>query len=171
MSDDSTQNGPPWGQDPTPPSGDEPQPGYYPPPPPGGYPPNFGNAHQGQQPPPGYGQPSYGQPVHGQPAYGYPYQYAPVPPKHPQATLALVLGILGIAGLTVCVTLFAAPFAWFIGAKAVREIDASQGAYSGRGEAQAGKIMGIIGSVLLILAVLVLVVFIFGLIASLDNNY
>ena len=49
------------------------------------------------------------------------------------------------------------PVAWVLGAKAVREIDASPGSYSGRDRAQAGKIMGIIGSVLLVLGVLAIV--------------
>ena len=47
-----------------------------------------------------------------------------------------------------------APFAWWIGAKAVKEIDADPARYGGRGEAMAGKVMGIIGTVLLILGIL-----------------
>jgi Mn2+/Fe2+ NRAMP family transporter len=85
-------------------------------------------------PPPGY---NAGYP---QPSYG--------PPKHPHATTALVLGILGIAACGIV-----APFAWVIGGRAVREIDASPETYGGRSEANAGRIMGIIGSVLLALAV------------------
>lgn len=102
--------------------------GQTPPPPPGGQqPPNWGNAY----PPPPQQPP------------GFPPQYH-VPPKHPQATTAMVLGILG---LVVCGVL--APFAWSIGSKAVKEIDANPAAYTGRGEANAGKIMGIVGSCLL----------------------
>lgn len=74
-----------------------------------------------------------------------PYQ----PPRdHPQATTALVLGILG---LVLCGVL--APFAWVIGGRAVREIDASGGAIGGRSQANAGRVLGIVGSVLLLLAV------------------
>ena len=96
------------------------------PPPPGGYDPNqpYGN----QPPPPG--------------GYG-------VPQDHPKATTALVLGILGV----VCCSI-AAPFAWSIGKKAVSEIDASGGRMGGRGKAQAGYILGIVGTVLLILSLL-----------------
>ena len=65
--------------------------------------------------------------------------YAPLPPHHPQATTALVLGILGVV---VCGVI--APFAWNIGDKAVREIDASGGAWGGRTEANAGPIRGIL---------------------------
>ncbi|WP_082530434.1 hypothetical protein [Aeromicrobium sp. Root344] len=82
---------------------------------------------------------------------GYPPPYY-VPPKHPQATTAMVLGILSVA---VCGLL--APIAWSIGGKAVKEIDANPGAYSGRGEANAGKILGIVGSCLLIVGLVALI--------------
>ena len=47
-----------------------------------------------------------------------------------------------------------------MGRKAVREIDATPGRYAGRDKAQAGKIMGIIGSVLLALGVLAIIAFV-----------
>jgi uncharacterized membrane protein YjgN (DUF898 family) len=89
-----------------------------------------------------------GQP--GQPGYGYA-------PNHPRATLALVLGILGVV---LCNVL--APFAWAIGGTAVREIDASGGRYGGRGSAKAGQVLGIIGTVLLVIGVLVAVLALVG---------
>ncbi len=52
---------------------------------------------------------------------------------------------------------FIAPFAWRIGKRTVDEIDASQGRLGGRGSAQAGYILGLIGTVLLGLGLLVLV--------------
>lgn len=79
-----------------------------------------------------------------------PLGYAP--PEHPQATLSLILGILGIV---VCGV--AAPFAWQIGRRTLAEIDASQGRLAGRGAAQAGYVLGIVGTVLLGLAVLAVV--------------
>lgn len=82
---------------------------------------------------------------------GYPPPYY-VPPKHPQATTAMVLGILGIA---VCGIL--APIAWVIGGRAVNEIDAQPAAYSGRGEANAGRIMGIIGTCIIALTLLAVI--------------
>jgi hypothetical protein len=83
----------------------------------------------------------------------YPHQpYAAGPPRHPQATTSLVLGILGLA---LCGLL--APFAWYIGGAAVKEIDASPHAYSGRSEANAGRIMGIVGTALIALAVVALI--------------
>ena len=86
--------------------------------------------------------------------YSQQYGYAPpYPPDHPKATTALVLGIVG---LVLCG--IAAPFAWQMGKRTVSEIDASQGRLGGRGAAQAGYVMGIIGTVFLGLAVLLLVV-------------
>lgn len=77
------------------------------------------------------------------------------PPDHPQATTSLVLGILG---LVLCQVL--SPFAWVTGGRTVREIDASGGRLGGRSNANAGRICGIVGTVILgcYLAVLVLVV-------------
>lgn len=98
-------------------------------------------------PPPPYGQPApqaYGQPGYGQ---GYP-PYA-MAPDHQQATTVLVLGILG---LLLCQVL--SPFAWVMGNRVVREIDASNGALGGRSSANAGRICGIIGTVLIGLAIL-----------------
>lgn len=94
---------------------------------------------------------------------GYPPPYY-IPPKHPQATTAMVLGILGIA---VCGVL--APIAWNIGGKAVNEIDANPAAYSGRGEANAGKILGIVGTCLLVLG-LVAVIGLFSLGVVVDSS-
>ncbi|WP_151084448.1 DUF4190 domain-containing protein [Nocardioides cynanchi] len=81
--------------------------------------------------------------------------YPSVPPNHPQSTTALVLGILG---LVLCGAI--APFAWNIGSQAVREIDASGGAWGGRSEANAGRIMGIVGTVLLALGFLAFIAFV-----------
>jgi hypothetical protein len=72
------------------------------------------------------------------------------------AITSLVLGIIGIVVCQLC-----APFAWAMGRKAERLVDASGGTLGGRGEATAGKILGIIGTVFLILIVL----FIFAIIA------
>src|SRR6476661_252433 len=130
----------------------------------------YGQQHQnpygapGQQPP-AYGQQPYGQQPYGQPPYGQPgYGYgAPAPANHPSATTALVLSLIGLAGIALCggITLVLSPFAWRTGAKAVREIDANPGMYGGRDQANAGRIMGIIGTVLLAIGVVLLI----GLIA------
>ncbi|MGI9123778.1 MAG: DUF4190 domain-containing protein [Mycobacterium sp.] len=127
----------PWeGPSGNPPPFDPNQPPYpapYPPPPPGYYP-----------PPPGYPAPAYAQ-----------------PPAHPQATTAIVLGILG---LVLCGV--AAPFALWLGRKSMTEIDASGGRLSGRGQAQAGFIMGIIGTVFLAIGLILVFTGVIGGIMS-----
>ena len=169
--------GPPpqgWGQ-PDPQQG---QPGYGQPQQPG-----YGQTHPGQ---PGYGQPGnagYGQP---QPGYGQPYgqgaspypqpypqQQWPQQPKHPQATTSLVLGIVGLVGTFICfVPALLSPFAWWLGGKAVKEIDAAPQQYTGRSEASAGRILGIIGTVLLALGVLAFAFFmILGIAGAFDSSY
>jgi len=75
--------------------------------------------------------------------------------------LALVFGILG---LLVC-GIFA-PFAWVYGKRAEEAVDASGGAYAGRDMATAGKILGIVGSVILALGLLIGVVVLIVLIAG-----
>ena len=77
-----------------------------------------------------------------------PPAYLPPPPAHRQATTVLVLGILGIAVCGLC-----GPFAWTIGNRVVAEIDASGGALGGRQEANIGRILGIVATVLLIVGV------------------
>ena len=134
--------------------------GQPPTPPPYGQPtapPAYGQGGYGQ------GQPAYGQ---GQPQWGQPGYGAPQAQAHPSATTAMVLGLIGLVGIMFCggITLVLSPFAWVIGGRAVKEIDANPGRYSGRDQAQGGRIMGIIGTVLLILGVIGIVLFI-GLIA------
>jgi hypothetical protein len=75
--------------------------------------------------------------------------YGTVTPDHPRATLALILGILGIVACMVV-----APFALVIGRGAVKDIDASGGRLGGRSMAQAGFILGVIGTVILGLSVI-----------------
>jgi hypothetical protein len=107
-----------------------------------------------------YGPPTPPQPPYGQPPYGY---YAQPPASHPSAMTAMVLGIIGLAGVLTCggVTLVVSPFAWAIGSKAVREIDAAPpGTVGGRDQANGGRIMGIVGTILLVLAVLAVIAFI-----------
>ncbi|MEV7397491.1 DUF4190 domain-containing protein [Aeromicrobium sp. NPDC092404] len=140
---------------------DPPPPGYQPPP--GSYgqqPPNWGSAYP---PPPQYPPPGYGPPHPG---------FSPPPPKHGQATAAMIFGIVSLAGLVTCfLPILLAPVAWILGAKAVKEIDANPGAYSGRGEASAGKIMGIVGTCLLVLALLVVtVIIIIGVNGGFDDD-
>lgn len=102
-------------------------------------------------PPPGY-QPA--------PApYGFPQ-----PPPHPEANSAMVFGIVGLCLSVMCggIGVFIAPFGWIKGKRVMAEIDANPAAYSGRGNAQAGFITGLIGTIfgaLYLLAMIAYVVF------------
>lgn len=141
---------PGWGAQPGQPGG----PGYLPPPNPYGPPQEYAQPHS-----------PYGSPY--QPAYA-----GGMLPDHPSATTAMVLGIISLVGVFVCagLTLILAPAAWVVGAKAVREIDAAPGRYAGRDRAQSGKIMGIIGTVLLVLGVLAIILFVVAVTVSGSNS-
>ena len=80
--------------------------------------------------------------------------------KPHRGTLILVLGILG---LLLC-QIFGI-VAWIMGSSDLKEIDAGTMDPSGRGLTQAGKICGIIATVLMILSIVGAVVFmaLFGL--------
>jgi hypothetical protein len=107
--------------------------------------PPYGQNPYGAAPP--YGQNPYGQ----QQQFGYP-TYAP--PNHPKATTALVLGLISTIGAFMCLLpALAGPFAWFTGAKARRQIRETPAQYGGSGAATAGMVLGIIGTVLLVLVV------------------
>lgn len=73
-------------------------------------------------------------------------------PEASQATLALVLGILS---LVLCQPL--GPFAWWVGRQEMAAIDAGRRPPENRSTANTGRILGIVGTVLLALAVLFLV--------------
>ena len=78
------------------------------------------------------------------------------PPQYPeqsQATLALVLGIFSLICLPVL-----GPFAWTIGNNELKGIDAGRRDPANRGLANAGKILGIIGTVLIVVLVGFLVI-------------
>lgn len=80
---------------------------------------------------------------------------------HPSGTTVLVLGILG---LVVCGLL--APIAWIKGNSAKREMDAQPHInWTNRGSVTAGRILGIIGTVIIVLGI-VFVVIAFGALAT-----
>jgi len=78
-------------------------------------------------------------------------------PEQSQATTVLVLGILGIV---ICGIL--APFAWSMGSKELAAIDAGQRPPDNRGTANAGRILGIVGTVLLGIGLIFLILVIVG---------
>ena len=62
---------------------------------------------------------------------------------HPQGTTILVLGIFSI----LCCGILG-PVAWVMGNNALAEIDRNPAAYTNRGNVNAGRICGIIGTIL-----------------------
>jgi hypothetical protein len=87
--------------------------------------------------------------------------------KPHRGTLILVLGILG---LIVCGPL--AIVAWILGSGDLKEMDAGMMDPAGRGNTQAGRICGIIGTILLIIGLLVAVLFfVFGFAAALAQHH
>jgi hypothetical protein len=123
------------------PAGDQPAPPPPPPPP---------NPYGGQQPyPPAPGHP------------GMPQFPMYVLPDHPKATTALIVGIVGVAGTFLCgLPVLVSPVAWVLGAKARREIRNAPQQWGGEGKATAGMVLGIIGTALLVLAILFIVLII-----------
>lgn len=119
-------DGPPYGEPPTP--GQEP--GYQPP--------NYGQGSYGQQ----YGQQ---QPFNANPYAqgGYHQQY-----QWPESSSAVTSLVVSLIGLIVCSGLLC-PIGWYIGSGEVKAIDAGRRDPSNRGMAQAGKIIGIVGTVML----------------------
>ena len=119
--------------------------------------PPYGSPPYGQQP--AYGSPPYGQ----QPAYGsapYPGDVA-MYPEPSQAVLALVVAIVGLVAFQlVC------PVAWVLANREIKGIDQGRRNPANRGMAVAAKIIGIIGSVLLVLGVLFVLLVIGGLFAA-----
>jgi len=110
------------------------------------YPPS----EQYQQPAGQYQQPA-GQPSpYGQqspmPYGGQPYAAAP-PQEHPQGTLILIFGILGIF-----ITIFA-PIAWYLGNKAKAEIQASGMHYSNEQNISIGRMLGKIFTIIALVSI------------------
>ncbi|MBK8459130.1 MAG: DUF4190 domain-containing protein [Micropruina sp.] len=104
-----------------------------------------------------YSQPYFGtagpyQPTGMQAASNQPYPYYTDPhlllPEHPQATTVLVVGILSLV-------LFPplGPIAWVMGSRARREVAANPLRLRNGGSLTIGWVMGIISSVLMMLAV------------------
>lgn len=82
-----------------------------------------------------------------------PVDPSPSPyPEGSQATTALVLGILGIVTCPIL-----APIAWQLGTKELEAIDGGRRDPANRGNANVGRILGIVGTVLLGIGILILV--------------
>ena len=77
------------------------------------------------------------------------------PARPRNASNAVTSLVLGILGIVLCPLL--GPVAWSLGRKGEQEIDNSGGAVGGRAMATAGKILGIIGTVLILIVAVGLV--------------
>ena len=91
------------------------------------------------------------------PGYEQQGQY----PEGSQATTVLVLGILG---LVTCPIL--GPIAWQMGQKELEAIDSGRRPPQNRNNANVGRILGIIGTVILALAVLIVIVSVLFLVVA-----
>ena len=138
-------------------------------------PPNGQQPYAGQ--PAGYppmpGQPAPYQPQPGAVPGSMPYYaFSPPVPDHPQATLSLILGLVGLIGaLLFCgLPLVVSPFAWAVGRSALKEIEESHGRLGGSSNAKAGMIMGIIGTVLFALALILVVVLIIAVVIDAESG-
>ena len=69
---------------------------------------------------------------------------------HPKGTTILVLGILSFF----CFGIVLGTIAFVMGTSALKEIDANPGAYTNRGQINAGRICGAIGAVLSVLGII-----------------
>lgn len=127
------------------------QPGQYP--------------QSGEQPgqyPQGAGQPGQYAPGGGQPApygqqspmpYGQqPYTMAPSQ-EHPQGTMILIFGILGIF-----ITIFA-PIAWYLGNKAKKDIQMSGVQYSNEQNISIGRMLGKVFTIIAIVSIVLVIIF------------
>ena len=93
--------------------------------------------------------------------YGQQYQIAA--PEHPQGTTILVLGIVGLF-FPLC-----APFAWFMGSKALKEIRASGINYSNEQQIVIGRVLGIVITIIAIVIAVFLIVSLIIFLAALGT--
>jgi hypothetical protein len=101
--------------------------------------------YAGGQPPP-YGQQSpmpYGQ---------QPYTMPPVQ-EHPQGTMILIFGILGIF-----ITIFA-PIAWYLGNKAKQDVQTSGIQYSNEQNISIGRMLGKVFTIIAIVSIVLVIIF------------
>ena len=83
----------------------------------------------------------------------YPSQHSPYQ-GYPEASQSTAILVLGILGLIICQVL--SPIAWYMGNQELTGIDTGRRDPTGRSTANAGRILGIIGTVFLIIGVVAL---------------
>jgi hypothetical protein len=93
-------------------------------------------------------------------AMSQPPQFPSESSAYPEASQATTILVLGILGVIVCQ--FLAPVAWVMGNNELQAIDAGRRSPENRGTANAGRILGIVGTVLMALAILFFIMAIIG---------
>ena len=103
-------------------------------------------------------------------SYGAPSVPAPMrTTPHPQAALALILGILGtVLGFGCIIGGLVGIGGIVVGRRVKNEIDADPGHYTGRSQAVAGIVTGIIGVSICVLVTLFIVL---AIVAGISNNF
>lgn len=89
-----------------------------------------------------------------------PPQFPQESGAYPEASQATTILVLGIIGIVLCQLL--GPIAWVMGNNELAAIDAGRRAPENRGTANAGRILGIIGTVLLALSILAIIFLVVG---------
>jgi hypothetical protein len=126
-----------------------------------------------------YGESSYGNPYEANPyqtsfggvsPYGAPSMPTPMPTTpHPQAALALILGILGtVLGFGCIIGGLVGIGGIVVGRRVKNEIDADPGRYTGRSQAVAGIVTGIIGVSICVLVTLFIVL---AVVAGISSSF
>jgi hypothetical protein len=100
---------------------------------------------------------SYSQPAHGQQPYPYsPHSAYPALREHPEGTTILILGVLGFVVFPCGI------IAWYLGSKAMKQIQAGGIRYSNESNITTGKILGMVTSIIGMVAVGLVLVQIVG---------
>jgi hypothetical protein len=93
--------------------------------------------------------------------------------QHPNATAALVVGIVSLVGVVMVVPAALGPVACYLGASARRHIEREPQLWDGRSQATAGLVMGIIATAVFALIIVLMLVSagLFALALRIDTGY
>lgn len=89
-----------------------------------------------------------------------PPQFPAESGAYPEASQATTILVLGILGIVICQ--FLAPVAWVMGSNELQAIDAGRRNPENRGTANAGRILGVIGTVLMAIVIVILILMVIG---------
>ncbi|MCX6407425.1 MAG: hypothetical protein NTV28_10950 [Propionibacteriales bacterium] len=77
--------------------------------------------------------------------------------RHPAAERAYATGLASVVGGLLVVPLLLGPWAWYLGAGVLRDVEREPGRWAGAGRARAGLVLGAVATTALGLTVLALV--------------